>query len=694
MKRTTLPLKTFRGVKEPINVSFKGSPDMLMYNLRVNVSSVSEQLRQEMKRYPKSASALIGVSGCGKTRSMFEILAQEYGYYFVCHTKNNGGSRDMQVAMAWFVGHSQHLQALKVSRALLCSREYIFKETNILVPDLTPEVWLAMQLYPTEYFGTDIFVDVLEHFLHDGSYDDTVSPNCSLVFIDEAQVLSDYAIADNGRKLLSIVLETACYKYSSVIAGTGFAMQASLDILGSDSLKLHTQHQPYGVRNRVFCSFDLTKTEDNVKQYLGLFFQNVPLVEGRDLAVLRGRKRILAVFCKKVIERMENDDMLPDVAAKAAVDDLRKWALSEEEGSFSTVVKKVMNTKLRESMLRLAVAACLDTFVHLDPEEYGLVESSICALEKTTTGGGISFKGRICEPLLLQSIFSNHFETAWSRLFYLSTDMFEDSSFGFYAELFSFPYVLTFLKENLGSLTRDAPVECSWVKQSKLKTSESEIPFKVLSSSPNFMFSDFIKSELVAFLPDKLHHADTVVKLRNPDGPDRVSFWQYKVYAEHTQWVHRDGSDSEILQHAIKTTSLEGMYRVGADKNGNSLSKDLENMSRNALQTHVCHGGILRCIILFPDYSGPPVRYEKETGDVILFVSLAKIIPKDWANVLSEMKKQLTICSCKILKDGKIQCFNRCGCSKTEHGCSNRCHKGLPCVQAEQTELDSKRTRI
>lgn len=41
-------------------------------------------------------ATLIGVSGCGKTRTIMETLSARFGLYFIVSTGGNGGSRDME----------------------------------------------------------------------------------------------------------------------------------------------------------------------------------------------------------------------------------------------------------------------------------------------------------------------------------------------------------------------------------------------------------------------------------------------------------------------------------------------------------------------------------------------------------------------------------------------------------------------
>ncbi|GBB86867.1 hypothetical protein RclHR1_01330021 [Rhizophagus clarus] len=50
-----------------------------------------------MRKAKNSLSVLLGTSGCGKTRTYYELLCENWGLYFVSTCKGNGGSDDIDV---------------------------------------------------------------------------------------------------------------------------------------------------------------------------------------------------------------------------------------------------------------------------------------------------------------------------------------------------------------------------------------------------------------------------------------------------------------------------------------------------------------------------------------------------------------------------------------------------------------------
>lgn len=106
--------------KANVPVTISGRPDLLLHNLPIkvldfnNIMDINDEeedqemrlstneLLQKMAKVEKMSWAqkvitLIGVSGCGKTRTMFEVLSGKVGLYFIANNVGNGGSSDMQV---------------------------------------------------------------------------------------------------------------------------------------------------------------------------------------------------------------------------------------------------------------------------------------------------------------------------------------------------------------------------------------------------------------------------------------------------------------------------------------------------------------------------------------------------------------------------------------------------------------------
>lgn len=77
----------------------ENTPYMLMEGLTAHQNDsrtrflTDKQLEQFLTWCVGDPGVMVGVSGIGKTRTVFEALAVEYGLYFVVDTDGNGGIR-------------------------------------------------------------------------------------------------------------------------------------------------------------------------------------------------------------------------------------------------------------------------------------------------------------------------------------------------------------------------------------------------------------------------------------------------------------------------------------------------------------------------------------------------------------------------------------------------------------------------
>jgi hypothetical protein len=94
-------------------------------------------------------ATMIGVSGCGKTRTMYEYLYCRFGLYFVADVQGNGGSTDATVARTTIedtIGTELFFRTShNTISALLLARICVFGICMELRPDMTPYEWLLLQ---------------------------------------------------------------------------------------------------------------------------------------------------------------------------------------------------------------------------------------------------------------------------------------------------------------------------------------------------------------------------------------------------------------------------------------------------------------------------------------------------------------------------------------------------------------------
>jgi hypothetical protein len=99
---------------------------------------------------PGNCMVLLGVSGCSKTRTLYEVLSRKYGLYFTGSVGGNGGSGDVQ----WLVSrleeelrNTQEKEALgsHYTNALLYARLIVLSHFLDL-PWHNPYNWLLLQV--------------------------------------------------------------------------------------------------------------------------------------------------------------------------------------------------------------------------------------------------------------------------------------------------------------------------------------------------------------------------------------------------------------------------------------------------------------------------------------------------------------------------------------------------------------------
>ena len=76
-------------------------PSLLLHDfpnidIRQAITQVSS-IRLAMGKAKNNLLVLLGTSGCGKTRTCYELLCCNWGLYFIASRKENGGSNDIEM---------------------------------------------------------------------------------------------------------------------------------------------------------------------------------------------------------------------------------------------------------------------------------------------------------------------------------------------------------------------------------------------------------------------------------------------------------------------------------------------------------------------------------------------------------------------------------------------------------------------
>jgi hypothetical protein len=202
-----------------------------MHKLRAPTRRILElTVRLEMSAFPMKVITLMGVSGCGKTRTLLEVASMQFGLYFVVNNMGNGGSPDMAAMLRMLdialrgtpdpdeaerIGE-HHLYALLLSRLLVL--QYLRKHTQNK-KDL-PFYWLLLQYRPNMFLpqgvGGDFFSSVFRSVVKCGCAEIEGKLDALLQEFYEAENTSLYIFSDESQVcLLSILLLNAHYLYTS-----------------------------------------------------------------------------------------------------------------------------------------------------------------------------------------------------------------------------------------------------------------------------------------------------------------------------------------------------------------------------------------------------------------------------------------------------------------------------------------------
>src|SRR5688572_5485100 len=90
-------------IKINIPMLYEGAPSLLLHKLPepgpdCKPLTRAENVLKAMKQAIDNNSnmlIMLGVSGCGKTRTCYEVLCTTYGLYFVANNCGNGGPKDI-----------------------------------------------------------------------------------------------------------------------------------------------------------------------------------------------------------------------------------------------------------------------------------------------------------------------------------------------------------------------------------------------------------------------------------------------------------------------------------------------------------------------------------------------------------------------------------------------------------------------
>lgn len=312
-------------------------PNFLLYGLHDTDAQLSQPAVHDHINAVKlqGPSFLYGTSGAGKTRSVFEYLSRNKGFYLLAHDfTRNAGSRDLMKALAC----DMPIADLDDTRTDMTNRTRIEKRLSMLLfvrfavheklskllgREITPYEWLLYQIFPEKLLGGDVYfqtmmacdVNDVEGFVYFQHWAPKINDVWS-IFVDEAQALLDMNkmrfLSKNGkqaRSAFSALVEgfgTMAngleYLHYPVFSGTGLAFdqfaEATMSIVGKSA------GESVALFFAGFRSLGVEDVQEYLRQFLHLSdASNEVLTHVANW--LRGRPRWTASFMEVYLCRQE-----------------------------------------------------------------------------------------------------------------------------------------------------------------------------------------------------------------------------------------------------------------------------------------------------------------------------------------------------------------------------------------------------
>ena len=314
--------------------SIMSKPSMLLTGLEELAGSANTPLGVKLlEKLKGGATAIFAVSGNGKTRLAYELLAKTYGFYFSYVPRSDAkivedqGSSDFSDAINGIFSDAINgifSEAVDADAAVhpriwalvACRAAMFLRLMELTKNSMTPYQWLLVQLFPKAMLGDDVFRDLFEAVKQTtlGVATSLIS-KCGrkvprgtrmLCFVDEAQHLATLCqgtfegnVTDPKRRPLLSPVASAFFQaaggqgrlHHPVFCGTGLSMEAVLKSLRSKVTQV-------GSNSKVT---DLAiLDEGGVERYLGKYVDweliTNPDVKTLVLGWVRGRPRFAATF--------------------------------------------------------------------------------------------------------------------------------------------------------------------------------------------------------------------------------------------------------------------------------------------------------------------------------------------------------------------------------------------------------------
>ncbi|CAB4482568.1 unnamed protein product [Rhizophagus irregularis] len=207
------PYKSRIQLKSIVPTSLMGGcPTLLKYNLPGSnenhepITQVSN-VQSAIAEAKNNLLIFLGISGCGKTRTCYELLCENWGLYFVVSRKGNGGSADIEKIQTYLETkmtenfEQNRKSALGIMHSAILSRLLILNYCLENAPTtFNKQRWLLIQtcqdIFGKLYdYDDDMFVALMWEL-------NTCIPESVITFIDKT-----YKKIPNNNKTFVIILD-------------------------------------------------------------------------------------------------------------------------------------------------------------------------------------------------------------------------------------------------------------------------------------------------------------------------------------------------------------------------------------------------------------------------------------------------------------------------------------------------------
>lgn len=628
--------------------------DSLFYKalgLRVPTRLLLKMRDDFMVQHNGCLATLIGVSGCGKTRTIMETLSARFGLYFIVSTGGNGGSRDMERMLTDLdealrkgtdnesIG-KHYLQALLLSRLL--ALHYVITHAPESHAHL-PYLWALFQYRPgltlPTNTGTEVFTMLYSRVVQysSKSIEDALASllehiykKIGLVYVvsDESQLLFERCVGKftgithfEQRSVFSklVPIWTASTQTLLVLAGTGLRLRKSLKFAASGMLKPEAELEKYTI-----VDFGLFDTVEEMQEYLLCYFPSSPNMIREIFSYLKGRRRTAAFFATRILSSTKQFDS-PDALLRSVLDEVVSFATScenqRDKQSMQNSLWELYNEKRPafigkaqsnlEIIYRLTTSYYLfgGTFTFESREVLSLVAQGLCPIARNDTG---ALSGCIAEPLVAWASYL-FFASAGRPVEdaikgYMSTTKLNPTASGLFVEHYLIPSVLKYFSKEGFTLDKTSYFQRNFC----INIEKKEFPEWLIGATlhtPNYganmkanwvgyagmgiTFDSYLEDPTVdVFVPSSIVRKDAICRVQSAKSEEHLAFME---------WKFRQSITSTVATEAIYTTSYSSIY-TNRDR---SLRPEHSNKRRRTMQTietkYNGKNGCLRIVFLYPE---------------------------------------------------------------------------------------------